>query len=512
VFNSKQRIEELEAENAQLKQWVAHFQATDAVTITQEIAALRSQRDQLQGQIAAARAELDQVRAGIVETSEIAMLQEVGVYAYSHRLEDAVAYKSALTALRANIKQMASAGSAVQAATGWQVNGSTAEGTKMIRDYSKLMLRAYNNEADNAVRTLKPYALPAAKDRLAKSRETIAKLGKTMNIRITDNYHSQRIYELELTADYLVKQEEEKERIRAERERQREDEKAHREYEAEKARLAKEQSHYESALAKLREKGDHEGAAQMEAKLGEIASAIEGVEARQANTRAGYVYVISNIGAFGEHVVKIGLTRRLEPTDRIRELGDASVPFRFDTHALIFSDDAVALEARLHTELIERRLNQVNTQREFFFATPGEVRTLLERIGGQQLLEYHDAPEAIEWRGSGGAERRAALAGQLADSTEAAIAVATAHEQDADLAAAVLPEVQFAAIADSPGALTQPVPEVAVAVPVETPAPTSESVQPIAREVAAGWYPDPDAPQQLRYWDGSAWTEHTSPA
>jgi hypothetical protein len=101
------------------------------------------------------------------------------------------------------------------------------------------------------------------------------------------------------------------------------------------------------------------------------------VQARAANIRAGYVYVISNRGAFGERMVKIGLTRRLDPRDRIYELGDASVPFRYDIHALVFSDDAVGLEARLHQALAHVRVNLVNPRREFFYATPGESEPCL---------------------------------------------------------------------------------------------------------------------------------------
>jgi hypothetical protein len=227
-----------------------------------------------------------------------------------------------------------------------------------------------------------------------------------MQIAITDEYHRLRVYELELTADYLAKKEEEKERVREERERQREEEKARREFEAEKARLAKEQSHYLTALTRLQEQGDEAGAAGMQAKLKEIAAAIKGVEDRAANIRAGYVYVISNVGSFGERMVKIGMTRRLEPMDRVRELGDASVPFHYDVHALIFSDDAVGLEGILHEAFVDRRVNLVNPRREFFYATPVEVREALGIIGGQQLLEFHEVAEATEWRASGGPTRR----------------------------------------------------------------------------------------------------------
>jgi hypothetical protein len=131
-------------------------------------------------------------------------------------------------------------------------------------------------------------------------------------------------------------------------------------------------------------------------RLSQIDEAIAANDYRIANIRAGYVYVISNIGSFGSNIVKIGMTRRLEPRDRIRELGDASVPFTYDIHPLFFSDDAVTLETLLHHEFANRRVNWINNRREFFFATPDEVRQILtSRVGG--LLEYNDTPEASEY-------------------------------------------------------------------------------------------------------------------
>lgn len=416
VFGDSKRVQELEAENANLKQWVDYLKGTDALQLVQLIQSQQAELATVQQQVAGVRTELwhaqqqlAQVRAQIVETNEVALLQEVGIYQYRHPLDNAVSYKGQLAQAKDAISTLARDGRAVTATTTWQVNGSTQEGAKMVRDFSKLMLRAYNAEADNAVRTLKPYALQSAVSRLDKTRGTIARLGQTMSIRISDDYHRWRIYELELTADYLVKVEEEKERLREERERQREEEKARREIEAEKARLAKEQSHYLAALEKLRAKGDEAGAGEMAQKLTQIEAAIAGLEAREANIRAGYVYVISNFGTMGEHVVKIGMTRRLEPMDRVRELGDASVPFGFDVHALVFSEDAVGLEGQLHAALAQRRVNLVNMRREFFYATPHEVREALESIGGQQLLEFNEVAEAVEWRASGGIQRTAAL-------------------------------------------------------------------------------------------------------
>ncbi|MBB5872781.1 hypothetical protein F4553_006215 [Allocatelliglobosispora scoriae] len=120
---------------------------------------------------------------------------------------------------------------------------------------------------------------------------------------------------------------------------------------------------------------------------------------RAANVRAGYVYVISNIGAFGEGMVKIGMTRRLEPLDRVRELSDASVPFNFDVHAIFFSNDAVGIESAMHSRLASRRVNLVNQRREFFYVTPHEAKQHLLELAGD-LLEYNESPEALEYRQS----------------------------------------------------------------------------------------------------------------
>ncbi|MUN39171.1 DUF4041 domain-containing protein [Actinomadura litoris] len=403
AFGRKQRIEELEAENASLRDWLERLGALEAPRLAEEIERLRSETEEARRERDETRAELERLRQGIVETRDLELLQEAGVYEYQHPLADVVAYKAELARVKDGIKAMARNGTAVIGATNWTVNGSAAQGGKMVRDFSRLMLRAYNAEADNLVRTMRPYKLASAIERLDKSAQTIERLGKTMDIRVSPKYREIRFKELRLTADHLAKAEEEKERIRAERERQREEEKVRKEIEREKSRLLKERSHVESALARLEAKGDAAGAADLRSKLADVESAISDVDGRAANVRAGYVYVISNIGAFGERMVKIGMTRRLEPMDRVRELGDASVPFRFDVHALIFSDDAVGLENSLHQAFAEQRVNQVNPRREFFYATPAEVRRALERISGNHLLEYTEVPEAIEFRTSRGA-------------------------------------------------------------------------------------------------------------
>lgn len=149
-----------------------------------------------------------------------------------------------------------------------------------------------------------------------------------------------------------------------------------------------------NALEALQSSGSSD--AELERKLAALDAAIAQNDYRAANIRAGYVYVISNRGAFGANVVKIGLTRRLEPLDRVRELGGASVPFRFDVHGLFFAEDAVTLEAELHQHFADRRVNHANTRKEFFFASPGEVRAvLMSKIGN--LLEFTEHAESTEY-------------------------------------------------------------------------------------------------------------------
>lgn len=375
---------------------------------TKEQAAITRQRSEAEANLNAirqdferAKLELTAARQMIVETQEVALLQEAGIYEFKHPLADSVAYKSALAQLKDSIKSCAKNNGAINSATSWTVNNSRVEGERMVRDISKLMLRAYNAEADNCVRFMKPHRLDTSTDRLNKTRETISRLGKTMHINISDRYHVLRLKELALTADYLAKVEEEKERVRAERERQRDEKQARLEFEREKARLAKEMSHWQNVRDKWLSAGDSVKLGEADSKLVEIDEAIKSVEAREANIRTGWVYVISNVGSFGQDVVKIGLTRRLDPLERVRELGDASVPFKFDVHALIFDADAVGLETTLHQRLAERRVNRVNLRREFFYATPTDVLQVLHELElADNVVDYVEEPEALEWRTS----------------------------------------------------------------------------------------------------------------
>lgn len=404
LFGARNVVRQQADELEQLRAEMARLGALEPAELQGEAQRLRQEIDFLkreyEGESARLRRELDELRQRVVRTQEEEVLQEVGIYSFRHPLSDSVAYMDQLKRLQDQIKAMAPKdGGAIQSTTSWQVNGSAVEGRKMVNDFSKLMLRAYNAEAETLVRGMKPYKLASAVDRLTKTAVTIERLGKTMLIRVSPEYHQLRVLELELTADYQEMLAREKERAREERERLREERKVQQEIQAERERLEKERQHYTNALQILEEKGDDEGAARMRQELEEIGRAMEDVDYRAANVRAGYVYVISNIGAFGQHMVKVGMTRRLDPMDRIKELSDASVPFNFDVHALFFSDDAVGIESKMHATLADRRVNQVNLRREFFYATPTEARDLLKELTGE-MLQFEDLPEAVEFHQS----------------------------------------------------------------------------------------------------------------
>ncbi|MCU1419847.1 MAG: putative ATPase [Mycetocola sp.] len=342
---------------------------------------------------------------GVSDSSMVPMddeqvLQDIGIYRYHHPLEHAAQYRDALDSIQARIVALVTAGQAIVKSNMFTFDNSLAKGRRMSEDLGKLMLRAYNSEADNSLRSLKVGNALTATRRLDATRRAIAKLGAMMEMQISDEFHDVRIEEIELTSDWLMKKQEERELEREHRAQLREERKVEKELAAERESLDKERNHLINALSVLREAGLGDDA--LQARLAEIDEAIAANDFRIANIRAGYVYVISNRGAFGDSIVKIGLTRRLEPNDRVRELSGASVPFKFDIHTLFFSEDAVTLENELHKHFGARAVNQANSRKEFFFATPAEVRdVLLEKVGN--LLEFAEHADATEYFQSVGA-------------------------------------------------------------------------------------------------------------
>lgn len=358
-----------------------------------ELAELLRDNARLRQQYEDARARIQMLE------HDVEALHDVGIYTYRHPLETAVAYQGELSSINAEIKAQVGDGRAIQASTRFTFDNSLAKGRKMTADLAKLMLRAYNAEAENCVRYVKAGNLKAAEKRLTKAVTAIARYASMMEMQIDPAYHALRVRELELTADYQMKVQEEREEAREERARLREEQQAERELLAERVRLDKERAHYSSVLAALEGSEREDERRELTLKIMEIDQSIADNDYRTANIRAGYVYVISNLGSFGPRIVKIGMTRRLEPLDRIRELGDASVPFGFDVHALFFSGDAVGVETELHRRFALQRVNRVNLRREYFYTTPDEVKVALTEITGN-LFEFNELAEAEQYHAS----------------------------------------------------------------------------------------------------------------
>jgi len=353
----------------------------------------------LRAQVADTTAEVNRVQALLIDVNAVAELQEVGLFDFEHPAQSSAELATQLEQVRYEIKNRIRDKTAVLATTGFTFNNSEAQGRKFVNDMSKVLLRAYNAEAENAVKATRAGNLAVAQKRLTTAAEQIARSGSMIDLRVEASYHGLRLKEIALANDHLRVLAREKELERDRRAELREQAKAEAELRKAKETLEKEKSHYLSTLAALEAKGDIEGAERMRAKLEDVERALVDVDYRAANIRAGYVYVISNIGAFGERMVKIGMTRRLEPMDRVNELGDASVPFRFDVHALFFADDAVGIETMLHQNFASQRVNKVNLRREFFYTTPDEVLAAL-KSHAIEVVEYAVSPVAEEFRAS----------------------------------------------------------------------------------------------------------------
>lgn len=207
----------------------------------------------------------------------------------------------------------------------------------------------------------------------------------------------------------IEKKQEEKELLREQRAEEREQAKLQKEIEEQRKEVIKEQKHYQTAKEKYvkelescsEERKDEllEKIKSIDEHLNEIDTNLKNIDYREANKRAGYVYIISNIGSFGENVYKIGMTRRLDPQDRVDELGDASVPFTFDVHAMIFSDDAPTLENNLHKEFDDRKVNMINGRKEFFNVTLDEIKQAVKKYN-ENIIEIKDIPDAEQYRES----------------------------------------------------------------------------------------------------------------
>lgn len=366
-------------------------------------------RKQLENEYETAVARYSSLKA------EISLLEEnledisFGVYKPHFSFTASEAYKTALESAREKARQIVRDGLAATCPISWTVGNSQKEGTRMVRLNSKLLLRAFNGECEAALANVRWNNVVKMEERVRKSYEAINKLSDVLQVTIAAPYLNLKLDELRLTYEYEQKHNEEREEQRRVREQIREEEKAQREIERVKEEAEGEEARFQKALEKARAEAALATGAQLqklidqvstfEAKLDEARKKKERAIARAQLTKSGFVYVISNIGAFGERVFKIGMTRRLEPMERVVELGDASVPFPFDLHAMLYSDNAPELECSLHRLFEDRRLNLVNARREFYHEVDlNEIEAFVRERGLSAQFTHH--PEAKEYRES----------------------------------------------------------------------------------------------------------------
>ena len=374
-----------------------------------EIRALDGTKLAVVAQTKAVNHELAELRKQVVITEEAILMQSFGLYAPRYEFANSDAFKERLSTIRTSQKELIKQGSAASGSESFTYNGKASLGTKMVKDMQKLLLRAFNSECDECINNVKYNNFDAAKQRITSSSDAISKLGKMLSVAITAAYFKLKIEELHLAFEYRLKVQEEKEQSRELREQDREAKKLEKEIEDARRAIEKEKKHFSNALAKIvaqlaaASEADRAALlakkAELESALAQVAEKLKDIDFREANAKAGYVYVISNLGAFGDDVFKIGVTRRLDPFERVDDLGDASVPFEFDVHAMIFSENAFALEAALHKAFENRKLNMVNPRREFFRAPLAEIKTV---IGSSfdKTVEWTDLPSAEEYRTS----------------------------------------------------------------------------------------------------------------
>ncbi len=375
------------------------------IDIDKELASVKDQHRASSSELAALRAEYaskkeiyDRLRHKVAIFDEQLSFAEFGVYEPHFEFGDSETYKHSIKAVREEQKARSKKKRAVVCGRQWTLEGSTSKGQTMINRTIRLTLRAFNNECDAAIANVRWNNANAMIRRIENAKTQIDKANASLYIAITDKFLVLKLNELRLTHEYREKLKLERDQ-RAERGRLERDEKRLLK-EAEEAR--KEEDRYQALLAKARAEAGVASSEEQEARIRELeqqlAEAHEKTERARAmaeKTKSGFVYIISNIGSFGDDVVKIGLTRRLDPTDRVRELGDASVPFRFDTHAMIYSEEAPELEAALHAEFGDRRINMANMRKEFFRVSLDEVEEAVKRLAPD--AEFHKDIEAQEF-------------------------------------------------------------------------------------------------------------------
>lgn len=350
--------------------------------------------------------ELKSLQEQLALAKEEDEMQTYGLYEPHYDFENATAYKEKLDEIKRKQKESVKDKTAAWGNPNMRLDGDLRKGQAMINDNIKQIIRTFNTECDGIIRKVKHSNMESSEKRIRKSYETLNKLNERVGVRIQPKYLDLKLEELHLAYEYQVKKQEEKELLAEAREREREEKKLRQKLEKEKNKFNRENNRINNELteaeAKLQAANDEEKAKllaeidKLKAALEKNNEEIEKIDKWEETPGAGYVYIISNIGSFGEDVYKIGVTRRDDPEERIRELSNASVPFKYDSHVFIFSEDAYNLESSLHERFDNKRVNKVNRRKEFFNIGIDDVKKIVEE-NKASVHSFVEEPEAEEY-------------------------------------------------------------------------------------------------------------------
>jgi septal ring factor EnvC (AmiA/AmiB activator) len=318
---------------------------------------------------------------------------EYGLFEFPEYLHETSArFIEEIKRIREQQKELIKSKSAVIYPESTVVSSNGAHNKKILDGQVQLMLTAFNVECDALIAKVSPSSFSRTLERIESLANKLEKGAASLHCGFNLEYVELKYKECQLQYQNKLKKQEEQDEQRLIREQIREEQKAIKEYERAINQAEKEERMYRELLEKARAELNKVSEADRiitEQKISELERQLAEAEAKEERakslaqqTRKGHVYVISNIGSFGENIYKIGLTRRLEPLDRVKELGDASVPFLFDVHAMIYVEDAPALESALHRKFIAKRVNAVNMRKEFFNTDLLSIKEAVEEIVG----------------------------------------------------------------------------------------------------------------------------------
>lgn len=360
----------------------------------------------LENQIKTRQSELKELKIQLQQILDETFDATIFPYSFDDKISSEE-YKNQLSLLRTKIMQL------IKYERYYDYNlesPSEQSSTKKARKNNiQQMLRCFNAESQLIMDNVTVKNIDTCRNKLQKSFDAMNRIFETDGISLSNEFLRLKLEELHVIYSYKLRKEQEQEEQKAIREQMLEEEKVRREIEREKAKIEKEENQFKNEVSKLmkylQKASDIEKQLYID-KINELEEKLKGLEKdkdnvlqREQNTRAGFVYVISNIGSFGEDVYKIGMTRRLEPMERIRELGSASVPFEFDVHAMIFSDDAPALETTLHETFRDYQVNKVNVRKEFYRVPLDEIEQVVKEKYNATVT-FTKVAEAAQYRES----------------------------------------------------------------------------------------------------------------